>query len=171
VSPLWHRYSDEDYFTNLLDIWTYYGRQPKSWEMDELPSKICRHSYARKYGSWRKALESFVSRMNEDAPNKKEVVQDKLGGSPAVRVLKERPLIETVLSEDKRGLGLGLRYKVLVRDQFKCVKCGASPATKHNCRLHVDHKDPFSKGGKTTEGNLQTLCERCNLGKGNRHRE
>ena len=34
--------------------------------------------------------------------------------------------------------------------------------------LHVDHIVPFSKGGKTTWANCQTLCKRCNLRKGNR---
>ena len=34
--------------------------------------------------------------------------------------------------------------------------------------LHVDHIVPFSKGGKTTWTNCQTLCAKCNLRKGNR---
>ncbi|HHU54525.1 MAG TPA: HNH endonuclease [Mollicutes bacterium] len=33
---------------------------------------------------------------------------------------------------------------------------------------YKDHIKPVSKGGKTQEGNLQTLCERCNLGKSNK---
>jgi 5-methylcytosine-specific restriction endonuclease McrA len=32
--------------------------------------------------------------------------------------------------------------------------------------LHVDHVTPWSKGGETTLANLQTLCNKCNLGKG-----
>ncbi|MBI1820007.1 MAG: HNH endonuclease [Nitrospirae bacterium] len=57
------------------------------------------------------------------------------------------------------------------RDKFKCARCGTSPATDPTCRLHIDHSIPFSKGGKTILNNLQTLCEKCNLGKGNRHFE
>lgn len=76
-----------------------------------------------------------------------------------------------VLSEDKREIRLGLRYKVLSRDKFKCVGCGASPATDSKCRLHIDHIIPFSKGGKTTLENLRTFCEKCNLGKGNKEIE
>jgi 5-methylcytosine-specific restriction endonuclease McrA len=32
--------------------------------------------------------------------------------------------------------------------------------------LHVDHVVPLAAGGTTSEGNLRTACEECNLGKG-----
>jgi uncharacterized Fe-S cluster-containing radical SAM superfamily protein len=44
-----------------------------------------------------------------------------------------------------------------------------SPASDPNCSLHVDHILPFSKGGKTAEGNLRTLCSDCNVGRGNNY--
>lgn len=59
-----------------------------------------------------------------------------------------------------------LRYQVLKRDNFKCCACGASPAKDPSVELHIDHIIPWSKGGKTELANLQTLCSRCNLGKG-----
>lgn len=59
-----------------------------------------------------------------------------------------------------------LRYQVLKRDCFKCCACGASPAKDASVELHIDHIVPWSKGGETTLDNLQTLCSRCNLGKG-----
>ena len=31
--------------------------------------------------------------------------------------------------------------------------------------MRGDHKIPWSKGGKTTEDNLQMLCKDCNLNK------
>lgn len=34
-----------------------------------------------------------------------------------------------------------------------------------------DHIVPVSRGGKSVMGNLQTLCEDCNYGKGNRYEE
>lgn len=58
-----------------------------------------------------------------------------------------------------------LRYQVLKRDNFKCCACGASPARNPSVELHIDHIVPWSKGGKTTIDNLQTLCSKCNLGK------
>jgi len=58
----------------------------------------------------------------------------------------------------------GLRYNILRRDDFKCQLCGR---TKNDgVTLEVDHKIPVSKGGKTVEDNLRTLCWECNRGKG-----
>lgn len=59
-----------------------------------------------------------------------------------------------------------LRYDVLKRDNYKCKICGAS--AQDGAKLHVDHIVPVSKGGKTTISNLQTLCDRCNIGKSNK---
>lgn len=67
-----------------------------------------------------------------------------------------------------RNIPLGMRIRVLDKDNFKCVFCGRSPATDIGINLHIDHIIPFSKGGKTTLENLQTLCEECNLGKSDR---
>ena len=49
---------------------------------------------------------------------------------------------------------------VLHRDDYKCVDCGAGPASGTN--LHVDHIKPRSKGGRATIGNGQTLCSTHN---------
>lgn len=59
-----------------------------------------------------------------------------------------------------------LRYDVFTRDHYRCCICGASQ--KDGITLHVDHIIPVSKGGKTVMSNLQTLCDRCNLGKSNK---
>lgn len=58
-----------------------------------------------------------------------------------------------------------LRYEIMKRDNFKCVICGRSQ--KDGALLHIDHILPVSKGGKTEKNNLRTLCDLCNLGKGN----
>ena len=59
-----------------------------------------------------------------------------------------------------------LRYDILKRDNFRCKICGITAS--EGAKLHVDHIIPVSKGGKTVKSNLQTLCERCNLGKSNK---
>lgn len=53
-----------------------------------------------------------------------------------------------------------LRNQIYEHDGGKCRTCGATEA------LSIDHIFPFSKGGKTELGNLQTLCCSCNLTKG-----
>lgn len=56
-----------------------------------------------------------------------------------------------------------LRYDIMKRDGFQCVLCGAKASD--GIKLHVDHIQPVSKGGKTERSNLRTLCDRCNMGK------
>ena len=65
-----------------------------------------------------------------------------------------------------RSISDKLRYTVLKRDNFKCCACGASPAKDPSVELHIDHIIPWAKGGETVIENLQTLCSRCNIGKG-----
>lgn len=60
---------------------------------------------------------------------------------------------------------LRLRFQVFKRDNFRCVKCGRSPAITPDVELHIDHIKPYSKGGETMLDNLQTLCKDCNIGK------
>lgn len=166
ASRLGRRWTEDEYFENLLNVWTHYGRQPTYREMNYPPSEITNQGYRSHFGSWRKALESFTSKMNQDETLSVEQIDKQEKQKPQIREEIKR---HSVSVEDRRTIPLGLRYKVLNRNSFKCVKCGASPATDPTCRLHIDHILPFSKGGKTTLENLQTLCENCNLGKGNRH--
>lgn len=53
-----------------------------------------------------------------------------------------------------------LRSAILKRDNHTCVVCGLED--KSGKSLCVDHIVPFSKGGKATESNGQTLCITCN---------
>lgn len=52
---------------------------------------------------------------------------------------------------------------------FHCVRCGRGK--EDGVKLHVDHIVPVSRGGKSVMDNLQTLCEDCNYGKGNKYKE
>ena len=56
-----------------------------------------------------------------------------------------------------------LRYEIFKRDGFKCLFCGISG---NGTILNADHIIPVDKGGEDTMENLQTLCVRCNIGKG-----
>ena len=62
-----------------------------------------------------------------------------------------------------------LRRKILQRDEYTCKKCGNSINNEPNLLLEIDHIKPISKGGLTTEDNLQVLCWRCNRQKGNKY--
>ncbi|MGD0408168.1 MAG: HNH endonuclease signature motif containing protein [Candidatus Limnocylindrales bacterium] len=60
-----------------------------------------------------------------------------------------------------------LRFSVLQRDGFRCRYCGRT-SREPGVVLHVDHVVPLVAGGATTEDNLLTACEECNLGKATR---
>jgi hypothetical protein len=160
LSSLGRRHTDDDYFENLLAVWTHFGRQPRYGEMNAPPSKITGGAYEAKWGRWSLALRAFVDRMNADLATSDDPPPSRPPASESAQPAPPRP-------EDRREVRIGLRYAVLRRDRFRCVLCGASPATDLSCQLHVDHIEPFSKGGKTTLGNLRTLCGTCNVGRGN----
>lgn len=173
LSPEYHRrYSKEEYFENLLNVWTYHGRQPLYRQIDEYPSRISSGAYENRFGTWRKALEAFVDRMNEDKKENKEVAMVENKSLDILEPKREiKPKNTIPRGEDSRTISLSLRYKVLVRDNFRCVRCGRSPATTPGVELQIDHKKPFSNQGKTSLENLETKCKECNLGKGDRHIE
>lgn len=59
-----------------------------------------------------------------------------------------------------------LRAFIKDRDGHTCKNCGVSVLDEPHLLLEVDHIVPVSRGGLTTEENLQTLCWRCNRSKG-----
>jgi hypothetical protein len=61
-----------------------------------------------------------------------------------------------------------LREQIKERDYYTCKSCNISTHTERNLLLEIDHIIPLSKGGFTTESNLQTLCWRCNRSKGSK---
>lgn len=58
-----------------------------------------------------------------------------------------------------------LRQHIKERDGFTCQQCGISIEQEPHLLLEIDHIIPVSKGGLTTEDNLQTLCWKCNRSK------
>ena len=59
-----------------------------------------------------------------------------------------------------------LREEIKQRDSYTCRLCGVSAKDEPHLLLEIDHILPVSKGGLTTEDNLQTLCWKCNRSKG-----
>ena len=166
ATKLGRRYTDEECFDNMLTVWTHLGLPPMHKQMSEPPSTVGGKAYTKRFGSWNKALAAFVERVNRDEETKEagdlEITATEIGADVRAPLQPARP------PEETRDIRLGLRFRVLHRDRFKCVLCGDHPARNAECVLHVDHVTPWSKGGKTSEENLRTLCATCNVGRGNR---
>lgn len=138
---------EEELFQNLADLWQHFGRQPKYHEVKQPLSKFSVSPYAQRYGSWYNALKAFIATMNGDTIETKQTNNEKNA------------------TNNPRSINYRTRFKVMQRDDFKCQICGASPAMQAGVLLHVDHIVPVAKGGQATMDNLQTLCQKCNLGK------
>lgn len=64
--------------------------------------------------------------------------------------------------DNTRNISQAVKNMVWTRDGGQCVECGATDY------LEYDHIIPFSKGGSSSEKNVQLLCRRCNLKKHDR---
>ena len=149
--------SDEDLFQNLRVVWISLGRQPSYGEIKNPLSQYSVGTYEKRFGGWSQALVQFVQWVSADE-----------------RAEPDKPQIETESAKNtrpqarktKREIRERMRFRILVRDGFRCGACGASPLETRGTELHVDHIVPWSKGGETVPENLATKCSRCNLGKG-----
>lgn len=147
-------------FEEMERVWKKVGHRPSKDEWETHKPAYSYTTYKTRFHGWLNACAAFIEYISERG----EVAQK--GPSTSTKVPPERVAITELTSEDRRGVPLKLRYRVLVRDNFRCTLCGRSPALEHGVRLHVDHIVPFARGGKTSEENLRTLCETCNWGKG-----
>jgi hypothetical protein len=160
LSHLYHapkRFTDEDCFENLGNVWTHLGRIPEYLDMKKPPSVVGPKTYTSRWGTWRKSVNAFVEWTNSEGgtlPDRDSAPTAQAGST------------QTKSAENDRVVRPGLRFKVFIRDRFRCVACGRSPATHLTVELHADHMLSVYDGGKTTFENLQTLCRDCNLGKG-----
>ena len=162
-SALGKRYSDEQCFENILNLWTHYGRAPQHDEANSPPSAVGAKAYVRRWGTWRKALTAFVTRVSEPSSATETEQAGPAQHSPG-------PMEDATQSDrGPRDVPLALRYYILKRDRFRCVTCGRSPATHPTVHLHIDHIVPWVAGGRTVAENLRSLCSECNLGKGASH--
>lgn len=149
-------YTDQQCFENLAATWTELGRTPEYREMNSPPSRVGAKACMR-WGTWRKALKAFVDWANT---SEAESITPSLRETDPVAAVRARPTVE-----NRHEIPLRLKWRVHVRDRFRCVACGKNPP-QHGVTLHADHIKAWADGGKTNLENLQTLCEPCNLGKG-----
>lgn len=149
--------SDDELFQNLRAVWVALGRQPSYGEIKSPLSQFSAGTYENRFGSWSRALDQFVDWVNADAGTQPQDPQSKAEYLPKKPARAHRT---------KREINERMRFRILLRDGFRCSACGASPLAKPGTELHVDHILPWAKGGETVAENLATKCARCNLGKG-----
>jgi 5-methylcytosine-specific restriction endonuclease McrA len=147
----WNRgITTAELFENLAEVWQKLGRQPRREEMAQPLSRFSKGTYEARFDGWRSALEAFVRYAHNG------ISQDAEQKQPSLPRGRSGP----------RFPNWRLRHLVMKRDSFKCCSCGASPATMLGTTLQVDHVVSWRNGGRTVMENLQTLCEKCNIGKG-----
>lgn len=165
------KYSNQEIFDEMERIWRALGHRPSRNEWNASNPKISYDTAYRRFGGWTNVCLKFIeykSDGSEITTDIDENSQDKQGIGTDAKTATNKLLTKKVKIEKTRTIPLSARLKVFVRDNFRCVFCGRSPATDIGIKLHIDHIVPFSEGGKTTLDNLQTLCQECNLGKSNR---
>jgi 5-methylcytosine-specific restriction endonuclease McrA len=155
---------DAELFENIRAMWISLGRQPRYSEVGSPDSKYSAGTYEKRFGSWTKALKAFVKWVNSDESNGNSV-EESAGDQSTQHKSRKKPLKKRT----RREISDRQRFRILVRDGFRCMACGASPLKQPGIELHVDHIVPWSKGGETTDDNLQCKCSKCNLGKGNEY--
>ena len=75
----------------------------------------------------------------------------------------DREIWDAICRVERGKVSNKMRFSIYARDGYRCRKCGAFG---RYVRLEIDHIIPIAKGGITTYDNLQTLCHRCNVEKG-----
>lgn len=78
----------------------------------------------------------------------------------------DRGIWDSVCKIERGKVTNKMRLFIFQRDGYRCRYCKrkGDPGT-----LEVDHIKPIAKGGKTYLDNLQTLCHRCNVEKGDKY--
>lgn len=158
--PLWidafhrdtqHLAADEvgAYFLILMAMW--------SRETCDLPddnsrlAKICRVSKRLWDGRMDAVLRPFFSSESGSLISKRLRAE-------AARV--EARVFDT---SGNRNIPMQIRAAVVARDGGVCRYCGDVSGP-----FHLDHVQPFSRGGEHTHENLVVACVACNLAKGSR---
>ena len=150
-SPL--NISEEELFQNLEEIWIKLGRQPRYTETQKPLSRYSAGTYENRFGTWRKALERFITYINKE---------EDISSEEAIKNLEVEP---NTKHKTSRTINWRLRFIIMRQDNFKCKNCGRTPATDPTIILHVDHIKAWANGGETGLENLQPLCSICNIGK------
>lgn len=143
------RYTPDELIQNLKNIWKEIGYPPGKRQLAKYGRKISESPYRKVWGSVRYACE-LLAKYDE--------------GKISREVLRN----ENTEKNTRETISLNVRWKILKKDNYTCVKCGQSPAKNNDVELEIDHILPVAKGGTNNIENLQTLCKKCNQGKKDR---
>jgi hypothetical protein len=140
--------TDSELLEQIVGLWERVlkeeGRTPQKKDLATYNFPVSGDTVIRRFGTWKKALVKAYESVQETTV---ESEQEPEKVSPTKKV---RP-----------PLSLRKRFFVMKRDDFGCVRCGASGL---GIKLEVHHIIPFAKGGSDRLENLQTLCFACNRG-------
>ena len=153
--------AEVDLFSEMDRIWKANGQRPSKSEWESANPKYAYGTYYKRFNGWLNACAAFIEYKSSGS-----MIELAQADAEPEKIVAGPNRQEPVPKERKRDIPLKLRLEVLKRDDFRCVYCGRSPALEAGVTLHLDHITPFSKGGNTESENLQTLCEKCNWGKG-----
>src|SRR5581483_5599028 len=106
----------DDLFDNMRSVWIAKGRQPVSRDMAQAPSRYRASTYAARFGGWREALIEFLKSVASDQPESP--------GFTSTIISKPSHLSK----KTARQPNLRMKFRVMRRDRFMCVKCGHTPA-------------------------------------------
>ena len=147
-----HEYSIEELLEHYEKVWRWVEQAPSIGDLKKYNLKfntsLAYEAFSRRWGSYTK-FQKIFSLYKLGELNLNEVIQKSKDSKKIKRAIS--PLI---------------RSKVLKKFNYKCRHCGRTVAD--NIKLEIDHIVPLSKKGKDEIGNLQVLCNECNLGKSNR---
>lgn len=127
----------------LVELWETVlekaGRTPERKDLQAFNFPVSGDTYARRFGSWKKALIQAYESVNTAGLDDEVLVKN----------------TEDLRPKKSRTLSLRKRFFVQKRDSFTCRMCGANG---HGVKLEVDHIISVAKGGTDALYNLQTLC-------------
>ncbi len=139
-----------NYFRSVID-WVEAIFPKKRKEMKGLPWGLLFNRHGKRTDLDPSALERSIQRLlgDEDVTRKSGIYEYLLTG-------EEKKL--SIRAFDRRDA-----LAAYERQKHKCALCGMPFEFE---QMHADHKNPWSRGGRTVPENCQMLCRDCNLKKG-----
>ena len=160
-------YEIEDYMavhqhdTNASELWLYF-QGVVNWVNATFPNTRAKLMKGLPWGL-------YFNRFGDRAQDPKALERRLLELLDDEDVTNQRGIYEYLLDDDPRHLSIRAFSPKMARAAYErqkgvCAKCGKTFAIE---QMQADHITPWSKGGKTTAENCQTLCADCNRRKGN----